>query len=61
MSSTSTEQLLTDEQEREIKKIIEWVWTMEIDEAKRHRILTYGTDTDKLLLLLYDEINKVIT
>lgn len=61
MSSTSTEQLLTDEQEREIKKIIEWVWTIEIGEAKRHRILTYGTDTDKLLLLLYDEINKVIT
>lgn len=59
MSSTSTE--LTDEQEREITKIIEWVKTMEIDEAKRHRILTYGTDTDKLLLLLYDEINKVIT
>lgn len=59
MSSTSTE--LTDEQEREITKIIEWVKTMEIDEAKRHRILTYGTDTDKLLLLLYDEINKIIT
>jgi len=60
MSSTSTE-LLTDEQEQGIKKIIEWVKTIEIDEAKRHRILTYGTDTDKLLLLLYDEINKVIT
>lgn len=59
MSSTSTE--LTDEQERGIKKIIEWVKTMEIGEAKRNRILTYGTDTDKLLLLLYDEINKVIT
>jgi hypothetical protein len=59
MSSTSTE--LTDEQQRGINKIIEWVKTMEIDEAKRHRILTYGTDTDKLLLLLYDEINKVIT
>jgi hypothetical protein len=44
-----------------IKKIIEWVKTMEIDEAKPHRILTYGADTDKLLLLLYDEINKVIT
>jgi hypothetical protein len=50
---------VSDELYQKLQEVLEWRRQIDVSDTYRHRVLTYGTNSDKLLLRLFDWLGQV--
>lgn len=51
---------LSKERLDKLIEILEWRRTIRLNDTYRNRVLTYGTDSDKIVLQLFDSLGDLI-